>query len=69
MIPMEFEGQMLREAGLALIGVAIFVAFLIAGSTMGAAEGEQLGTLVMVAGIVAFIVVMGALGLLFLDSE
>jgi hypothetical protein len=66
---MEFEGQALRQAGLALIGVAVFVAFLITGSSMGAAEGEQLGTLVMVAGIVAFIVVMGALGLLFLDED
>ena len=66
---MEIEGEMLRQAGLALVGVAVFVAFLIAGSTMGAGEGEQVGTLVMVAGIVAFIVVMGALGLLFLDGD
>ncbi|MFP4530750.1 MAG: hypothetical protein ACLFNC_05600 [Halodesulfurarchaeum sp.] len=66
---MEIEGEMLRQTGLALIGVAVFIAFLIAGSTMGAASGEQVGTLVMVAGIVAFIVVMGALGLLFLDGD
>ena len=66
---MEFEGQVLREAGLAVIGVAVFIAFLIAGSMMGAAEGEQLGAFVMIGGIVAFIVVMGALGLLFLESE
>jgi hypothetical protein len=66
---MEIEGQVLREAGLALIGVAVFIAFLIAGSSMGAAEGERMGVFVMVGGIVAFIVVMGALGLLFLDSD
>jgi hypothetical protein len=66
---MEFEGQVLREAGLALIGVAVFIAFLITGSTMGAAEGEAAGAFVMIGGIVAFIVVMGALGLLFLDSD
>lgn len=44
---MEIEGEMLRQTGLALIGVAVFIAFLIAGSTMGAAEGVQAGTLVM----------------------
>ncbi|MDZ7849822.1 MAG: hypothetical protein U5K70_03070 [Halodesulfurarchaeum sp.] len=66
---MEIEGEMLRQTGLAVIGVAVFIAFLIAGSTMGAAAGSQTGTLVMVAGIVAFIVVMGALGLLFLDGD
>jgi hypothetical protein len=66
---MEIEGQMIRQAGLAVVGVAVFIAFLIAGSTMGAGEGNQMGTLVMVAGIVAFIVVMGALGLLFLDGD
>jgi hypothetical protein len=65
---METDGQALREAGLAAIGVAVFVAFLIAGSQMGAGEGEPMGTFVMVGGIVAFIVVMGGLGLLFLDS-
>ncbi len=65
---MEFDGQALREAGLALIGVAVFVAFLMAGSSMGAAEGEPMGVFVMVGGIVAFIVVMGALGLLFLND-
>ncbi|MFB6086715.1 MAG: hypothetical protein ABEJ84_07930 [Halodesulfurarchaeum sp.] len=66
---MEIEGEMLRQTGLAVIGVAVFIAFLITGSAMGAAEGERMGTLVMIAGIVAFIVVMGALGLLFLDGD
>ncbi|MDR5656223.1 MAG: DUF7472 family protein [Halobacteriota archaeon] len=66
---MEIEGQALREAGLAVIGVAVFVGFLVAGSLMGAGEGEPMGTFVMVGGIVAFVVVMGALGLLFLDED
>ena len=62
---MEFEGEALRQTGLALIGVAVFVAFLVVGSTMGGSTG----TLVMVAGIPAFVVVMGALGLLFLEED
>ncbi len=66
---MEFEGQALRQTALALVGVAVFVAFLITGSQMGAADGAQIGALVMVAGIVAFVLVMGALGLFFLEED
>lgn len=62
---MEFDGAALRQAGLALIGVAVFVAFLVIGSSIGGTGG----TLVMVAGIPAFVVVMGALGLLFLEND
>jgi amino acid transporter len=66
---MEFEGEALRQTGLALVGVAVFVAFLIAGNQLGAAGGERIGALVMVVGIVAFVLVMGALGLFFLEED
>lgn len=66
---MNVEEGLFREAGLAVVGVAVFIGFLITGSQLGAADGEPLGAIVMVGGIVAFIVVMGALGLLFLDGD
>jgi hypothetical protein len=66
---MDVEGKTIREAALATLGVVVFLAFLVAGSVMGAGDGNQTGTFVIIAGIVAFVVVMGAIGLLFLGED
>ncbi len=65
---MDVERDTIRDAVLATIGVVVFIAFLIAGSLMGAENGNPTGAFVIIAGIVAFVVVMGAIGLLFLGD-
>ncbi|MFB6266768.1 MAG: hypothetical protein ABEI31_03835 [Halodesulfurarchaeum sp.] len=66
---MAVERETLRDAALATVGVVVFIAFLIAGGLMHAGNGGELGALLIVAGIVAFIVVMGGIGLLFLGGD
>jgi hypothetical protein len=63
---MNVERETLRDAALATFGVLVFVAFLVAGSLMG---NGMTGALLIVGGIVAFIVLMGAIGLVFLGDD
>lgn len=66
---MAVERETLRDAALATIGVLVFIAFLAAGSLMEAGNGNSTGAFLIVAGIVAFILVMGGIGLLFLGGD
>ncbi len=66
---MSVERETLRDAALATVGVLVFIGFLVAGSLMGADNGNQTGAFLIIGGIVAFIVVMGAIGLLFLGDD
>lgn len=66
---MSVERETLREAALATVGVAVFIAFLVAGgSASGNGVGEN-GAFLMVGGIVAFIVVMAVIGIVFMDED
>jgi hypothetical protein len=65
---MNVERDTIRDAALATVGVVVFIGFLVVGSLMGAASGNQTGALLIVAGIVAFVILMGAIGLLFLGD-
>ena len=65
---MDVERDTIRDAALATVGVVVFIAFLVAGSLMGADNGNSTGAFLIIAGIVAFIVLMGVIGLLFLGD-
>jgi hypothetical protein len=66
---MSVERDTLRDAGLATIGVVVFIAFLIAGGSMSSNGVGQTGAFLIVGGIVAFVLVMAAIGLLFLGED
>lgn len=60
---MEIERETLVEAGVALAGVGLFIVIaVLAGSTFGTDGLSESGALVLVGGMVAFVVVMSALG-------
>ncbi|MFB6113162.1 MAG: hypothetical protein ABEJ58_03535 [Halodesulfurarchaeum sp.] len=66
---MSVDRDTLRDAGLATVGVVVFIAFLIAGASMSVNGIGRTGAFVIVGGIVAFVVVMAVIGVLFLGEE
>jgi len=58
----------IREALLAAVGVVVFIAFLVAAGTMSPDGLTTTGAYTIIAGIVAFIVTMAAIGVFFLGD-
>ena len=59
----------IREALLATVGVVVFLAFLVAAATVSPDGMGPTGGYVAVAGIVAFVLTMGIIGIFFLDTD
>jgi len=66
---MAVERETLRAAGLATIGVAVFIAFLIVGGSMSSNGIGRTGAFLMIGGIVAFTLLMAVFGIFFLDED
>ncbi|MFC7167270.1 DUF7472 family protein [Halospeciosus flavus] len=60
---MDVERETVVEAALATFSVALFIVILAVAGTMGGPGLSQQGAYTVVGGIVAFVIVMSALGL------